>query len=46
MICSKSEECKRVTQVTLCKHQDVSTEKLFRYVLRVSGALAPQARLT
>ena len=45
MVCSKSEECKGVTQVTLCKHQHVSTEKLFRYALLVSGSLAPEARL-
>ena len=45
MVCSKSEECKGVTQVALCKHQHVSTEKPFRYDLRVSGSLALQARL-
>ena len=44
MVCLKSEECKRVTQVTLYKQQHVSTAKLFRYVLRVSDSLAPQTR--
>ena len=34
MFCSKSEECKGVTQVALYKHQHVSTEKLFRYVFK------------
>ena len=38
MVCSKSEECKVVTQVSLYKRQHVLTEKLFRYILRVSGS--------